>query len=626
MLQKLNEKIQGVVAWVVVSVIALTFALFGIDSYIQARHTSSVEAEVNGKPISKQALELRYRRVRHELDMSAKTAGTEKQLKEQILDKMIASKINMNAALNNGFFLNNEQVKASILQVPQLQQDGQFSPERYEQVLSAALFTPQSFQEEIYRGMLLNQQHFAFLGTAFALPNEVENFVKLYGQTRDYRYLQIPTGAFLNDVSASDAEIKAYYAQHTHDFIAPLQVSLDFVTLSMAAVRAKLNPSEAELKTYYENNQASYMAPAKWQVRHILFEVPADVSDADLQALKVRVDALYNQVKAAPDTFVAKSKHVLNTKQKNIKVGVLPWIVAGESPLDADLIELTTVGQVLPPLKTEAGYELFQLQAYVPAEVRSFDAVHATVREHWLAERAQAEYARLQEELSDNSYQMPDSLTPVAEALKLPIEKTGLFSHDGGQDLLTSSPRVLKAAFNHDVLVLGNNSAPIQLDDDRIVVVRVGKHIAQREKTLSEVKSQIKDILIHNKAQARAEALGQSLQSNKQGAFMDEAMLLKHHLTWKVATQATRDSSLAPADINDLAFTVPRAGSRGGQSLGNQAGYVVVELNLVTPGSLDMLDHEQKQSIAQQLAANYGAVDYDIYTRHLLEQAHVVKH
>jgi peptidyl-prolyl cis-trans isomerase D len=613
MLQKLNERIQGVVAWVVVSIIALTFALFGVDSYIQARHTSLVEAEVNGKPISKQALDIRYRRVRHEQDMSGKTTGTERQLKQQILDSMIASKININAAQQYGFGLDQEQVNASIFQIPQLQKDGQFSPERYEQILSGALFTPQTFQKEIYQGMLLNQQHFAFLGTAFALPNEIEKFVKLYGQTRDYRYLQIPTHAFLKGLNVSGDEVKAYYASHANDFLAPEQVSLEFVTLSMAAVRAKLAPTAAELKIYYDNNQASYMTPAKWQVRHILFEIPEGVSDDELQAIKTRTDTSYHQLKSAPDTFKAQSK-------------LLPWIVAGESPLDADLIQLTTVGQLLPPLKTEAGYELFQLQAYEPAQVKAFEAIQTTVREHWLAERAQADYARLLEELSDQSYQMPDSLTPVAEALKLPIQKTALFSHEGGKDLLTSSPRVLKASFSHDVLVLGNNSAPIQLNDDSVVVVRVRKHIAKREKTISEVQSQIKEALIHDKAEARAEALGQTLQSNKQGAFMDEALLLKQHLTWKSATQATRDSSLAPAEINDLAFTLPRAGSRAGQALSNHAGYVVVELNEISNGTLSMLDSEQMQSISQQLAANYGTVDYDLYTSNLLEQAKIVRH
>lgn len=626
MLQKLNERIQGVVAWVVVSVIALTFALFGVDSYIQARHTSSVAAEVNGKPISQQALELRYRRVRHEQDMSAKTTGTEKQLKSQILDKMIASQINMNAALRDGFFINDDQVKAAILQIPQLQQDGQFSPERYEHVLNNALFTPQSFQQEIYRGMLLNQQHFTFLGTAFALPNEVQNFVKLYGQTRDYRYLEIPTRAFLNDVKVSHDEMKAYYAKHAHDFVAPEKISLDYVTLSMAAIRDKLNPSEAELKNYYETNQVNYMTPAKWQVRHILFEIPSDASEDQVQSIKTRVDKLHHQLASSPDTFVAEGERLLQTKPKNIKAGVLPWITAGESPLDTDLVQLTTAGQLLPPLKTDEGYELFQLQAYVPAQIKAFDAIRTTVREHWLAERAQADYARLLEELSDHSYQMPDSLTPVAEALKLPIEKTALISHAGGNDRVTSSPQVLKAAFSHDVLVLGNNSAPIQLDDDRVVVVRVRKHIPAREKAFSEVQTQIKANLAQQKAEARAEALGQSLQNNKQGAFMDDAILLKHHLTWNIATQATRDSSLAPAEINDLAFTIPRTGSRGGQALSSHVGYVVVELSKVTPGSLDMLDQEQKQSITQQLAANYGTVDYELYTNHLLEQAHIVKH
>jgi len=613
MLQKLNERIQGIVAWVVVSIIAITFALFGIDSYIQARHTSSIEADVNGKPILKQAIDIRYRRVRHEQDMSGQTAGTEKQLKQQILDTMIASQVKMNAAQKYGFALDQEQVKAAIFQIPQLQKDGQFSPERYEQILSGALFTPQSFQQEIYQGMLLNQQHFAFLGTAFALPNEVENFIQLYGQTRDYRYLQIPANIFLRDVKVSDDEIKKYYAHHKHDYRAPEQVNLEFVMLSMAAVRSKLEPSEAELKIYYDNNQTNYMAPAKWRVRHILFDIPDGVSANELQRIKTRVDTLYHQLESDPKAFVTQSK-------------LLPWIVAGESPLDADLIQLTTIGQLLPPLKTEAGYELFQLQAYVPAQVKSFETVHDTVREHWLAERAQADYARLLEELSDRSYQMPDSLTPVAEALKLPIKTTELFSRDGGNTPLTRSPHVIKASFSHDVLVLGNNSAPIQLNDDSVVVVRVKKHIPEREKTISDVQAQIKETLLYEKAEAQAEALGQTLLSNKQTAFMDEALLAKQNLTWKSVTHATRDSSLAPAEINDLAFTLPRVGNRLGQTLPNHEGYVVIELKNKTKGTLSMLDSEQIQSISQQLAANYGRVDYDLYTNNLLKQAKIVRH
>ena len=46
MLQKLNERIQGVVAWLVIILIAITFTLFGVDYYLQSHQTSN--AKVSG--------------------------------------------------------------------------------------------------------------------------------------------------------------------------------------------------------------------------------------------------------------------------------------------------------------------------------------------------------------------------------------------------------------------------------------------------------------------------------------------------------------------------------------------------------------------------------------------------
>ena len=248
------------------------------------------------------------------------------------------------------------------------------------------------------------------------------------------------------------------------------------------------------------------------------------------------------------------------------------------------------------------------------------------MREHWLADRAQAEYARLLEELSDQSYQMPDSLSSVSETLKLPIEKTELFSRDGASHPVTSSPKVLQVAFSHDVLTLGNNSAPIQLDDDAVIVVRVQKHIPARERPLKEVKTEIKGQILRTKAEARAAALGERLISQKQGMPLRDAPLITQHLKWESVTQATRDSSLAPADVNDLAFMLSKEKPRGGRALPDRAGYIVVELKDTVDGKLSMLDQEQLDSIAQQIGANYGAIDYDLYVNELLDQAKIVRH
>ena len=190
MLQKLNERIQGVVAWVVIILIAITFTLFGLDYYMQSRHESSAQVEVNGQPITKQALELNYRRTRQLRDPSQMTAASENQLKQQILDEMIVNNVSMQSARASGFEVGVVQANSAILSIPQFQKDGHFSTDRYQQALNGALFTPESFQKEVRQGMLLNQQRFAFVGTSFALPSEIQQFVKLYMQTRDYDYLQ----------------------------------------------------------------------------------------------------------------------------------------------------------------------------------------------------------------------------------------------------------------------------------------------------------------------------------------------------------------------------------------------------------------------------------------------------
>ncbi|MDF1646370.1 MAG: SurA N-terminal domain-containing protein [Legionellaceae bacterium] len=626
MLQKLNERIQGVIAWVVIGLVAFTFTLFGVDSYIQAHHASAVEAEVDGQSISKHAFELQYRRMRQAQEASGMTDGAEKELKRQILDDMIATQVNTRAARHYGFGLDAAQANAAIFQIPQFQQDGHFSPDRYQQTLSNALFTAQSFQEEVRQGMLLNQQRFAFMGTAFALPEEIEKFVKLYGQSRDYRYVRIPSTAFFDAAQVSEDEVKTYYEQHPDEFLSPEAVQLDVVKLSMSVIREGFKPTDIALKTYYENNQNNYMAPAKWSVRHVLFNTAEDASKAELEAVSARAEAFYNKVQASPAEFEARGKEAVSLEKPGTTVaGVLPWIVAGESELDSELIHLTHKGELLGPIKTDSGYELFQLIAYEPAKVRPFAEVKTEVQEHWLALHAQTEYSRLLEELTDQSYQTPDSLTLVSETLSLPLEQTERFSRDGGHDALTQSPEVIKAAFSHDVLELGNNSAPIQFDEDTVVVIRVREHLKAKQKPLSQVASAIKNHLRHKKAQVKAAHMGETLLHTK-GSAQDNAPFLMRHLAWQTVTQATRESSLAPTEVNHLAFTLSDAKKRAGLSLEGDSGYVVVELTKVVDGKMSSLDPEQIASISQQIGSNYGAIDYDLYVNQLLDKAKIVKH
>lgn len=514
MLQKLNERIQGLVAWIIIILVAITFTLFGIDYYMQSHHESNVEVNVNGQPITKQTLELSYRRARQSRDPAKITAVSENQLKQQILNELIVNNVSVQSARASGFEVSAAQADAAILSIPQFQEEGHFSSGRYTEALNNAFFTPESFQKEVRQGMLLNQQRFALIGTSFALPGDIKKFVNLYLQTRDYDYLQIPVQHFLNKTKVSEQEITNWYAQHKQSFLAPEQISIDYMQLSLQEIKKSIALSDTQIRRYYDENSSTITRP--------------------------------------------------------------------------------------------------------------FSDVQAEIKEQLLVELAQEKYAKKLEKLSDLSYQTPDSLLPVAEALNMNVQESGLFSKEGGDTPLLKNKQIIEAAFSHDVLELGNNSEPVQLDNDTVVVLRVNKHVLAAEKPLDEVKRLIAEQLAKKQAEIDVMRLGTELLKAQNNSVQHTKLINKYHLKWKAVKQAARDSEDTPELVNELAFTLSHAGEKDGRSLMN-GDYVIVALKSINNGDLESLDKEHINSITQQIEANYGVMDYELYVAGLMNKAEIVK-
>ncbi|MCW8385899.1 SurA N-terminal domain-containing protein [Fluoribacter dumoffii] len=625
MLQKLNERIQGVVAWLVVILIGITFTLFGVDYYLQSRQTTNAKVTVNGEPVTMQSFENNYRRARSMQDIEQMTAADEKKLQNQVLDQMVTNAVLVQAALKNGFDVSSNQANAAILNIPQFQEDGHFSAQKYQQALNAALFTQSSFQNEVKQGMLLNQQRFAFMGSSFALPDEIDRFVSLYMQSRDYDYLTVPASAFEKNVHISPAEIASYYKEHKKDFMSPEKVSLDYVTLSMHDIKNQIKVSEDDAKRYYEDNQSSYLIPASWQVAHILFAVPGDASQADLEKAQKKANDAYQLLLKKPDQFDHLVATLSDDKLSVADKGVLPWITAGgQNNYNQILSGLTKPGQISPPEKTKHGYEIFKLVAYKPVSKKSFSEVASAIKEQLINEAAQTKYTQALEQLSDLSYQTPDSLQPVAEALNLKIEQTQPFSRSAGIDAITKNKQIINTAFSHDVLDLRNNSEPIQIDNDSVVVIRVNQHWAEKEQPLENVEDQINKILVKKTAEAKAKEIGMSLLNPVEDKQQQE-LIHTNNLSWKSVVKSTRDNDKVETDINDVAFNLLRPENRSGLVLPN-GDYVVVRLKQIHDGKLSTLDREQQDSLIQQIEASYGMMDYDLYVKSLINRAQIERH
>lgn len=624
MLQKLNERIQGVIAWLVIGVIAFTFTLFGLEYYIQSHQSSDVKVTIDDITITNQDFENNYRRARSQQDPVKITAATDKRLKNEVIETMISNEVAVTAGRKAGFEISMEQANNAIVGIPQFQEDGQFSTERYQQVLNSALFTPESFQAEVRQGMLLNQQRFAFMGTAFVLSYEIERFVKLYMQTRDYDYLIIPASLFKKNIHVTSEEIKRFYEKHQSEFQSPEKVRIEYVQLSMPDVRSNIKITEEDVKNYYDENRNNFLMPAQWKVAHILFSIPENASESTQEDTLKKAEMTYKLLQDNPQQFDNYVKDLSDDKVSIASKGLLPWITAGQQPeLDNTLITLNKIGQISLPVRTKYGYEIFKLDAHKPATVKPFEQVQNIIKNQLQIERAQTKYAQLLEQLSDLSYQTPDSLQPVSEALNMPVKKTDFFSSNNGNDELTKNKAVISAAFSHDVLDLGNNSEPIQLNNESVIVLRVNKHINAVATPLAEVASIISSQINHTRASIEAEALGNRLLKSQSEI---DKFLKDNQLYWQTAKAITRDGAteIVP-DINSLAYKLSKPGMSNGQRLGN-GDYVLVKLKQINQGKIKDLDKEQSSSLSQQIEASYGVMDYDLYLDNLIKHAKIERH
>ncbi|MCC5792217.1 MAG: SurA N-terminal domain-containing protein [Legionellaceae bacterium] len=624
MLQKLNERIQGVVAWVIIILIAVTFTLFGVDYYVQSHQRADAEVTVNGEPISHQALDVNYRRSRQMREPAQFSVERDKELKQQVINEMIVNTVSMQNAAKFGFVINPEQAQAAILAIPQFQQDGHFSPERYQQSLSGALFTPETFFQEVTQGMLLNQVRFAMMGTAFVLPSELKRFVKLYMQTRDYAYLTLPARDFEKAITIASGDIDHYYQQHPSAFMNPEKVSVEYVRLSATDVRKTIRPSEKEIAAYYKENQMNYKLPTQWKVAQIYFAYPDDASVEQKQAIAQKANETALTLKNHPEKFSEMLTKLTDDKLSVSRQGELPWITAGQTYMDKGLLPLKKPGQISEPFVSSKGIQIFKLMDYRAAQIKPLAEVAPQIKAQLIADATQRLFADKVEKMTELAFQTPDTLEPIARELNLPLQSSLPFSRKGSAEGIASNKQVVNTAFSHDVLELANNSEPLQLNSDTVLVLRLRQHIPASKRSLDEVRDTIRQKLVKKEAEEKAAEWGKALMSGQQSFSALQQYLQGKAPQWKAITAATRELDSVPAVINNLAFSMASPQQQEGKQVDN-GDFVIVKLKAIHDGDLQRLDPEQKAAIQQQLESSYGMIDYDLYVAGAMKTADIVR-
>ncbi|MEP6882407.1 MAG: SurA N-terminal domain-containing protein [Dokdonella sp.] len=608
MLQALRAKTSGLVAKIVLGAIVIAFSFFGIESYFIAR-TDTFVAKVGDKEISQQDFRTRFDEFRQQ-QLQATNGALDARffeqpaIKRRILDQMIDEQVLLSANEKLGIAVPAERLRDEIGKIPAFQRDGKFDPELYRARLASQQMTPNGFAERVATQMATREIPMAVASSAFVTDEELNNYLRLQGQLRDFRFVKLAKTQAA-DEKVSEEEISAFYKEHQQDYMNPEQVALDYLEIDASTLDVKMTPDEATLKDRYEKEKTRFVSTEQRLASHILIKVGGKGGPDDQKKALEKAQKIADEAKSGKD-FAELAKASSEDLGSKALGGDLGWLDKGMTdPAFESALYALDKGKISDPVLSPEGYHVIEVRDVRPGATRTF----AEVRDELAKDYGESERERVYNEKSgrliDLTYEDSTSLEPAAKELGLKVEKTPLVSRLGGPGI-AANPAVTKAAFSDQVLVQGNNSDKIDLGANHIAIIRVSEHKAATPRPIEEVRADIQRSLVEARASKQAKAHAEALFARlEKGESIDSiAKELKLEVTEEHGIG--RSAVKVDAALVKSAFSLSRPSNEKTQvqlvTLPNDE-YALLRLDNVAdadPTAVDMPTRESARNTLQQ--------------------------
>ncbi|MDD5277236.1 MAG: SurA N-terminal domain-containing protein [Methylovulum sp.] len=614
MLTKIREKFQGAFAWGILIVIGVPFALWGINNYVDNAKETQV-ASVGDKDFYQRDIAKAY----EQYSRNFQGLGIDENiLKAQALDKLIKDEVLLQYVNAEGLAASDDSVRDFIKSLEYFQTDGKFDDKKYKSLLAAQRMSSNEFVSRITNALVMQQFQDSVVASSFATPYDVESFFKIQNQQRDVDYVTVT----LQQVSAqpTDAEITAYYQQHQNAFQVPQQSAIEYVELTFSDIAKQVVVTDDKLKTFYEDQIDLFTTPERRKISHILFAVNDKTTDA--MALEKAKKA---KLELANKEFSKLAAEVSDDKVTAKTGGDLGLFNTGvmEKAFEEAATSLKQ-GDVSEPIRSKFGYHLIKVTELVPAEVKPFASVKDEVTKAYQKAQAENAFYEAGEKLTEMSYENPDNLQTVADALGLEIKKSALFTEAKGEGI-AANDKIRSAAFSEEVLQ-GNNSAPVEIDAEHLVVLRQSEHKAATTRELSAVKADIIKVLLADKAKVQTIEKAKQIKARLQAGESIQVVAVENKLAVKQVKGLTRNNSDLAEPLKEAIFKAPKpVADKPGIFIAPlpSGEQIVVSLSKVTEGVMSESDKKQFDLAQKNIANAFGQGEFNAVLNSLQADADI---
>ena len=544
MLGAIRNKSKGWVAYLIVGLITVPFALFGIQDYA-SRSANTAIAKVDGEDIDiniyYQELSTQQRNLQQQLG-AAYTQEIDNVLKQNLLDSLINEKLIENYANSLDIVTLDDEVKSVIEMNQAFLVDGEFSQDRYLQLLRLNSYSPAAY--EIAQSKALNREQIKrnLSGSAFMSSTQTKQLNDLASQEREVSYLALNTENYKDEVSVSQSQISDYFNENRSSFVEGRKIKVDFVELTLDSMEEPESPSNDDLKNLYDDNAELYTNPERRRAQHILVESEELAKD------------LLNQIKQGAD-FAELAKANSEDTSSSEEGGDLGFFERELMGAEFDEAAFAmNIGDVSEVVATDYGYfHIIKLTDIEPETMQSFDEVQEQLVSLYIRTAKEKLLFGSLEEFMNLSYE--ESLDMVADQFGLELQTSDFFGEGSSQ----YDPKFVASAFSSAVIDDGENSEVMEISPEKFVVLALSDLQSEREKDLSEVEDQIESVLKTLAAKEIIDNLAENIASALSSGDKQTAnqLISENNLEWVNEGWISRANEL-PFDVTSLSFTLAK--------------------------------------------------------------------
>jgi peptidyl-prolyl cis-trans isomerase D len=620
----------GFVGWLLLGLLFIAFAFFGLNSYFTS-NAKSFAADVNGVEITIPEYQRAYQQLRNRMQRMMGEAYNpamidEDALKKSALQQLIREQLILQEAGDDGYAVSKQLVAAQINAVTAFNgDDGTFSIEKYRRVLQQQGMSPAEFEWRLSRELMANQVTNGIAQTAGVSRQDLENIYRLQTQQRRFSYLELPLQQSAAEVKVSDSDIEKYYTEHASDFMSPERVKIQYLELKADKLQVSDVPDDQALHALYDEHSDRYVTPEERRARHILVSLPPDAGEDAERKAREKAESLLARLEKG-ESFEELAKEASDDPVSASKGGDLGFFSRGVMTPEFETAAFALEkGGRSGIVKSAFGFHIIEVTDIKPQHTRPFDEVRdELVKEYQVQERGDL-FSDRAETLANLTFEQPDSLQGAADALGLEVKTSDWLTKEGGPGI-GQNETVVNAAFQEDVLEAGNNSEPVELGDNHLVVLRILEHQPAEKQTLESVKdkvtAEVSDAKARELASTRGDSLLKELRSGTPLADIASAQQLKVRTTGLIGRNATDPASRIVTE----AFLLPPAADKGQSSSGfslDSGDYVLLVLEEIKDGDFSSLSKDDQQKVRQELDRIIGGAEVNAFTDELKNRAEI---